>query len=271
MTKHLRTLRGFFVTATALTLTVASSAGWAQDDPEFSELRVLIEINASDGDAGFQAKVDGDGWKEVTIRDPDGKKLYNVRAFGSVLQQGLTENFFESAEPSCDDLPLADFLARFPEGEYVFTGKTTDGHKLEGEAILTHDLPGAPTDLAPSGDGVDAGNAVQITWAEGNDLGDCPPDGAFVGDPDIFGYQVVVAREMPEPLVEFIAELPATATQVTIPPEFLIADAVYKFEVLAIEARLNEDLEVERGNQTISEEFFCTFAATAENPCELPE
>lgn len=271
MKKHGHMFAASAVALAIVALATTAPASWAQEESEFSELRVLIEINATDGDAGFQVLIDGDEWKEVTIRDPNRMKLFTAKGYGSARGQGLTENFFESAEPSCDELPLADFLARFPSGEYLITGKTIDGRMLMGEANLTHDLPRAPMNLAPTGDGVDPAAPVVIAWTAGVDLGNCPPNGADVGDPAVFGYQVVVEREDPQPLTVFTVDLPASATAVTIPHEFLQADAIYKYEVVAIEARMNEDLEMERGNQTISENFFCTFVETMERPCKLPE
>jgi len=264
-------LRFIFISIVAFVAGVTFFAASAQEQAEFSELRVLIEINSTDGDVGFHTLIDGDGWEEVTIRDPEGEKIYTVKGFGSVDEQGLTENFFESAEPSCDEVPLAEFLDRFPAGEYVFSGKTGEGGQLEGQAVLTHDLPRAPVNLAPTGDGIDAGNPVTISWTEGSDLGNCPPGGATIGEPELFGYQIVVEREDPEPVVVFSAELPPDATGVTIPPEFLFADAIYKYEVIAIEQQGDEETEITKGNQTISEDFFCTFVETPEDPCELPE
>lgn len=256
-------------TALALAVALAAQSGSAQPAPlEWSELRVLVEINATDGDAGFQAKMDAVGWKEVRIVDPDGRKIYKVQATGSVREQGLTENFFESAEPSCEDDPLADFLARFPAGVYLFTGKTTDGDKLEGEAELSHALPGAPENLAPDAVGGENPANLTISWAPGGGLGNCPPLGVVIDPPGgvaLFGFMVVVEREVPEPLTVFTVELPADATSVTIPAEFLEASGIYKYEVIAI-----EDRDGERGNQTISETFFCT-APIATIDCELPE
>jgi hypothetical protein len=62
--------------------------------------------------------------------------------------------------------------------------------------------------------------------------------------------------------------VPAGTTSVTIAPEFMQNGAVYKFEVVAIKERLNEDNEPVKGNQSISENFFCTLGV---NPCELLE
>ena len=259
----------------ALTLTVASQPSSAQPEPlEYDELRALIEINATDGDAGFHFLIDAAGWKEVRITDPDGKKIYKVQGTGGVGEQGLTENFFESAEPSCADVPLATVLDRFPEGEYLVTGKSIDQEKLEGETELTHALPGAPETLAPDQiGGVSPAAPVMITWTPGDTLGNCPPDGVDLdpvdldpapGDVPLFGFQVVVGQEAPDPFVEFIIEVPAGVTSVTIPPEFLQMDAIYKYEVVAI-----EDRDGEKGNQTISESFFCT-DPIATVDCQLP-
>jgi len=65
------------------------------------------------------------GWDLLDIMAPDGTTIVDVMGEGSVGLQGITEFFFESAEPSFDDLPLDEFLARFPEGEYKFLGMTT--------------------------------------------------------------------------------------------------------------------------------------------------
>ncbi len=235
---------------------------------EFSELRPLIELNATDGDAGLQIMIDADRWQRVTVHAPNGELIYEVVGSGSVQQQGMTENFFESAEPDCQELPLADVLKRFPAGEYVFTGETIDGDKLEDEATLTHALPGAPQNLSPNKiGGVDPANTV-ITWAAGVDLGECPPIGVDIADPgdvELFAYQVIVQREEPEPALDFIIEVPPETTRVEMPGVFMTEDSIYKFEIIAIEAR-----DDEKGNQTVVEGFFCT-APISTDDCELPD
>jgi hypothetical protein len=270
MRRRLTTSSLLASSALALGLTLGVSPSWAEDESlEFSELRVLIEINATDGDAGLQTMIDADGWTQVTFDSPDGKKTYEVRGHGNVAKQGLTENFFESAEPSCEEVPMDAFLARFPAGEYRFTGTTIDGKTLEGDAELTHELPGAPKILAPHRIGGVDPAAVTIKWAPGGDLGGCPSEAGTItppGEVALFGYQVIVWREAPEPALEFTAEVPRDVTSLTLPPEFLQADAVYKFEILAIEARE----EGERGNQTITESYFCT-APIATGDCSPPD
>jgi hypothetical protein len=245
----------------------------AAEEAEISEKWVRIEINATDGDAGFQGMGDADGWTTMSIRrnDPDRHLLYKVRGFSGVADQGLTENFFESAEPDCEEQPLDVFLDRFPAGEHLFRVKTQDEEILEGSSFLTHALPGAPENLAPTGGGIDETQPVVISWTAGTTLGNCPPGGADVpapGSVPLFGYEVVVEREEPEPLLKYTVQVDASQTSVSLPPQFVQQEGIYKYEVVAIESRLDEDDEEEKGNQTISEAFFCTSGIA---PCELPE
>ena len=69
---------------------------------------------------------------------------------------------------------------------------------------------------------------------------------------DIAGYQVLVVQEEPV-LRVFSADLPATATRLSVPAEFLQPRTEYKVEVLAIEAG---------GNQTLTELTFRTTRTT---------
>lgn len=251
-------------TVLALSLALAAPASWAQDEPEY-ELRVLIEINGTDGDAGFQAEIDGDAWGIVDLFDPDGRLIYRVRGFRSVGVQGLTENFFESAEPSCEEVPLDVVLGRFPEGEYEAEGRTIDGQEIAGEAFLEHALPAIPVELE-----ADNSASVALNWewpGEDPGLGECPDDEGLaellVEEGDLFGWQIVVVREDPEPLLELVVELGPEARTVDIPDGFIEPDALYKWEVIAIGAGVDpENPDVRdpdrKGNQVIAEDEFCT-------------
>ena len=211
----------------------------------FSTAKMIIEVNATDGDAGIQISVDAPGWKRLTVFDPGGEEIFEVQAAGSVEQQGVTELFFESEEPSFDEVPLAEFLARFPEGEYTFTGRTTDGQRLRGKARFTHNIPAGPEIAFPAeGAVLPANMPVVIDWQ--------PATGPFPGANSavtVTGYQVIVDRVNSNPLRVFSVMLPASVTQVTVSPQFIEAKAEYKFEVLAIEVG---------GNQTITERTFKT-------------
>jgi len=254
----------------ALILSAISPTSWAQE--EFDEIKVLIEINATDGDAGFHVLGDADAWKQIQIRDPGGKKIFMVKDHKGLREQGLTEIFFESAEPLCapdpedmeaEVVPLSEFLERFPAGDYTFSGVTIEGDLLEGEGTLTYNLPAAPDISATDGrDDVDPDDAV-ISWVGGVDLGEKCHDASLVGDgtiPDpagvaVVGWEVVVEpddEEASDPFRVFSVQLPPGQMSVTIPPEYLdafVSDDVteFKFEVGAIE---------ESGNQTFSEGTF---------------
>jgi hypothetical protein len=255
--------------AITLGFALAVACGTSVAQESFSEVAAYVEINATDGDIGFHALLDADAWSQVRLDDPSGKRLFHEQAKGSLAEQGLTENFFESDEPLCaaalaedeDDeiVTLAEFLQRFPAGYYVFTGKSNEGDMLASTALVTHDLPAAPDIEDFDGTGnVDTGNAI-IDWAPGGDLGECPFDVSIPapGAVPVVLWEIVVEPENEEavaPLRVFSVQLPSNATSVTVPAEFLesyVAQGVtvFKFEVGAIEAS---------GNRTFSEGIFCT-------------
>ena len=223
----------------------APAANHSKRTIPFSKTKIIIEVNATDGDAGIQISLDAAGWKTLEVFDPNGEKIFAVRASGSVGIQGVTELSFESEEPSLEDVPLDELFVRFPKGDYEFVGITVDGETLSGKAKLTHNIPAGPDiDSPKEGEALDSNDAVVIKWD--------PVEEPFPGADSpvkIVGYQVIVDRVKPQPLRVFSVDLPATATQVTVSPEFIQANAEYKFEVLAIEAS---------GNQTISESTFKT-------------
>jgi len=142
---------------------------------DFGECKVLIEINATDGDIGFHFLMDGDDLNSARIEDPNGVGVFKDQARGPLREQKLTETFAESAEPLCWPDPDADedeeivtleeFLERWTPGTYLFSGMGDDGEKSEGESELTFELPAAPSDLEFDG--------TLISWAAGDDLGNC--------------------------------------------------------------------------------------------------
>ena len=226
-----------------VTLLVIAPKLWAIP---FSQTKIIIEVNATAGDGGIQISLDATGWNRLEVFDPNKVKVFDVSGSGSVGMTGITELFFESAEPSFEDLPLDQLLARFPEGNYTFVGTTVDGQTLTGKATLTHAIPAGPTIVSPA-EGTAPLNSkkpIVIDWD--------PVTTPFPGTDSavkIVAYQVIVERVKPQPLRVFSVEVPASVTKVTVSPEFVQANAEYLFEVLAIEAG---------GNQTISEGGFKT-------------
>lgn len=142
---------------------------------DFGECKVLIEINATDGDIGFHFLMDGDDLNSARIQDSQGLKVFETQAKGRLRDQKMTETFVESAEPLCwfdpeadpdeEIVTLEEFLERWTAGVYVFSGMSDEGEKSVGETELTYELPAAPSGLGFDGS--------VITWSAGNDLGNC--------------------------------------------------------------------------------------------------
>lgn len=231
---------------TALVLGVSIHPVWAGEGrtlpaPEvisFTDARLKIELNATDGDAGIQVFLDGAPWKSMSIYDPLGERVFTTTTKGRFAEQGGTELFLESAEPDFSELPLEEFLARFPAGTYQFRGQGLEGERYVGSAQLTHNLPDGPHLLFPiEGAGPVDPNATVLMWE---------PVGPANGSP-IIAYQVIVAHSgtgiTALPKIVLDITLPPTVTQLPIPAGFLQPATDYEWEVLAIEAG---------GNQTLS-------------------
>ncbi|MFO0983854.1 MAG: hypothetical protein U1E76_19360 [Planctomycetota bacterium] len=206
-----------------------------KDEVPFSISRIYIEYNATANDLGFHVSLDGEDWKKLKIVNPENRTIFDVQGKGPYKKLGMTELFFEGAEPSLDDFPLDDLLALFPEGDYRFSGKTVDGKNIVGTGQLSHAVPAGPGNVFASVDG----KAVVIHW----DPVTGPPRGFPRRRIHIVGYQIIV-----DP---FQVTLPGSNTSVTLPPEFVasLAPGEHPFEVLAIDAS---------GNQTITESSFVT-------------
>jgi hypothetical protein len=211
-----------------------------------SEAAVFIEINDTDGDAGIQIFLDGEGWDAMQVRNPHGDVVLNILGEGGIGQQGLTEGFFESAEPSFEEQSLEEFLALHPAGFYQFRGTTTDGVPLRASARLTHALPNAPVILSPEeeAEDVDPDDTV-VEWETVPD-----PPGSRIS-----GYIVVVEKDEGR-LETFTVNLPRGANSVSVPPEFMRSGTAYKAEVLAVE---------KSGNKTISELEFETSGGASDD------
>jgi hypothetical protein len=226
------------VLTVALVATMAANVSAKSEPIEFGRARMIIEVNGTDGDAGFQVFLDGEAWRKVKVNNPDGRTILDVKGKSAVNDFGLTELFSESKEPPFDEMPLDEFLALFPSGEYEFSGTTVEGVAMIGSATFTHAIPDKPTVIEPAGGAVLPTDAVVISWDPVAD----PPGSQIVG------YEVIVAQEEPVPRV-FKTDLPTSKSTMPVPEEFLEDGTEYKFEVLAIEAS---------GNQTITEGAFET-------------
>ena len=199
----------------------------------FPIARIYIEYNASANDLGFHVSLDGPNWRQLDIVNPRGIKVFEVVGKAGYAELGMTELFFEGAEPNLDEFPLEQLLARFPEGRYKFRGVEIGGTVLNSSPRLSHAVPDGPEVEADV-----RRDDVVIRWE--------PVTGVPEGFPrrriEIVGYQVIVGS--------FQVTLPAGATEVELPDEFvesLPRGEEIPFEVLAIDRS---------GNQSITEGEF---------------
>ena len=265
--RYMGMLAILLVPVVILILGVAAPELWAggrghddHDDEEipFDKAEIFFELNNTDGDLGIHALIDGDAWKRLTIEDLKERKMLDVRVKGRLRKQGLTEIFFESAEPTFDELDPEDFFKRFPEGTYEIEGITLDGEELESETELTHVMPAPPAptvngalmavqcdDEEPGFDAPEVSAPVTITWPavtmshpdpEGGGAGVQPPIPVT-----IHNYEVVVEVETADEFTSvFSVILPSDSTSFTVPDELISLGNEFKYEVLAREESFNQ-------------------------------
>jgi len=209
----------------------------AKGEVELEDSRIYIEYNASDNDLGFHVAIDGEDWRSMRIYRPDGKLIFDVTGRAGYRDLGMTELFFEGAEPELNDVPLDELLALFPEGEYEFEGVTVDGAEIAGEGELSHCVPAGPVVYEPAV----VGGLLEIHWDAVDSIAVDAAGGRFPDcDVEVVAYQVIVDS--------FQVTIPADGAptmSVTVPPEFVASfePGEHDWEVLAIEAS---------GNQTIT-------------------
>ncbi|MGQ0641022.1 MAG: hypothetical protein ACT4P6_09685 [Gemmatimonadaceae bacterium] len=187
----------------------------------FAKLKLFLEFNSTDNDLGVQLLLDGNDWERIEGSDPRGRQIVEVETGGRLRQLGLTELFWESAEPSPEEV-----LGLIPAGNYAFSGKTVDGERLAGTATLSHNLPPAPQ-FSPSDGAVVDINSFVVMWK------------AIAG---LASFQLIVFDELAG--LELVADLRPSITSFRVPTEFLRRGAAYKIEVLAVAMN---------GNKTITE------------------
>ncbi len=214
---------------------------------------IFFELNNTDGDLGIHALIDGDAWETLKIMPPppDNKVILQITVDGSARDQGLTELFFESAEPTFDELIPLDFFNRFPEGRYRVEITTLDGPILSSRPQVTHVMPAPPVVFVngmPAAANCDVAPIpmppvpVVISW---NEVMLSHPDAAGGGAAvqptvgvTIINYEVVV--EIAETPFRTSTILPPEARMFVVPEEFLALGDEIKFEVLAREESFNQ-------------------------------
>lgn len=218
-----------------IALLIAPRAGRSEEEEiPFKEARIYIEFNQTANDLGYHVSLDAEDWKRLKIVNPNEVKIFEVIGFAAYRQLGMTELFFEGAEPNLDDFPLNQLLGLFPEGIYDFEGLTVDNLELESEALLSHAVPNGPGNVTAD---LGADDSLVISW---DPVTTRPP--GFPNRPiNVVAYQLIVKP--------FQVTVPASVTSVTVAPEFVasLPSGEVLYEVLAIDVS---------GNQTITEASF---------------
>ncbi len=259
MTKPLHLWSAAPIAAAFLTCGPASgqstTANTEEQETPFDEARLFFELNHTDGDLGIHALIDGDAWKRLEIDGPNDVVMLEVFVRNRLRKQGLTEFFFESAEPPFDELPPKQFFKRFPEGVYDIGGITLEGEELESEVTLSHVLAAPPGNIQISG--VDAAencdavplpsvsaDSVTISW---DPVTQSHPD---IGTPNVAveveQYELILEIEEPTERAMSVP-LPPDVTSFEFPSDFIALSDAFKFEII---------VRATNGNQTAVESCF---------------
>lgn len=251
--------------AASVTAGYTTAYAWGGDDEEetipFDVATIYFELNNTDGDLGIHSLIDGEPWKTLEIETPDERENLQIRLRSRLRRQGLTELFFESAEPPFesddpDELTLTPerFFRRFREGIYEISGRTIEGEELESAVTVTHLMP-APPEIFVRGAAVsedcdeDPGPTVaapfDITWLP---VSMSHPEIGRTGEPiELERYELILERP-DDPVIPFKMTVVLGPDVTSFPiPAGLVADEPMKVEVLAREAS---------GNQTATEACF---------------
>lgn len=255
------TIGKLYLCTGAATLAAMPVMADERDDDEipWAVAEVFFELNNTDGDLGIHALIDGEPWKRLLIEDVKERKMLAVNARGRLRRQGLTEIFFESAEPVFDELAPATFFRRFPAGTYEVEGVSLDGLEIESETEITHAMPAPPV---PSVNGIAAAQQCDdeepgydaplivaddyvIAWhpvTRTHPTLGYPLDASGL---EVVNYQVVVETDLEtasgdEFTTIFSVILPPDVTEMTIPAEFIGQSDTFKYEVLVREASWNQ-------------------------------
>ena len=241
------------------TASLGSGNGDDEDELEFEEANIYFELNDTDGDLGIHGLIDGDAWKSLKIRDPNDRVLMAAWIRGKLRRQGMTEFFFESAEPTFDELSPSRFFARFPEGTYEVEGVTLEGEEIEGEAEVSHVMAAPPGNVRvngqPAAENCDSDDLPAVSGAVTLNWGAVTMSHPQIGTPGVpvkvEQYEVVAEIEREDKTPEVLvlsATLPRWVTRFTLPRHFTrLAKDEMKFEIIT---------KLDNGNQTAVESCF---------------
>jgi hypothetical protein len=191
----------------------------------FGVATVRFEQNATDEDAEVVFEVKGldDGMSKLEVVAPDGRTVVQY-ASPDKTTMGIRQFRFESPEPG----DVESLKKAYPEGVYVFTGRTMGGESLRGEARLSHELPGTASVVdGPAGP---VSDPVVIAWT--------PVAGMTA---------MIVALEHEETGNNVTARIPGSSASFTVPAGFIQPGVRYKLALGTV---------AENGNISVTETEF---------------
>lgn len=194
----------------------------------FKAAHLIVDTNATDGDARLALFLNHEPWKSVALYGPNGGKILDIHTDGALSGYGLTELFSKSSESPFEALPLEQFKKAFFPGSYRLTGTTIEGQQLQSTLTLTHDVPRGPKVTVPEDGATVPATSLVVTWERVTE-----PAGIT-----ILGYQVAITND--EKSRALHVDLPANATSFVVPAEFLESGEEYKVKVIAIEKGRNQ-------------------------------
>ena len=211
-------------------MTTSASAVFAAQPSEFEEATIIVERNDTDGDTEvvIDLTAGDEGLRTLNIRTPDGRSIARV-ASHDPSSGGMREFYFESPEPEGDAI-----LASYPEGTYIFYGRSTSGELFLSSAELSHSLPAAPTITNPVQDEVVGSDALTIHWSNVSGIAQ---------------YIVEIENESADPEQARTVNVPASLTSFDVPAALLVPGADYQVGIAAVG---------QNGNLTVTETTLST-------------
>ncbi len=209
--------------------------------------KLYIEHNGTAADTGVHGLFDGTDWRQLYVHDPNGRLILSVSPKRQLRTQSMSGIFFESAEPPNSEVPIAEILRRFPEGQYQVSGQTADGSRLTGAATFTHNIPAIPVITFPADESTVPATNLTVRWNHVTQTLD--------GRPLLrTGYEVILTKDGVVDPNGFSApalsiHVPPSVTSLTVPNQFLERNSRYEIEIIVLETS---------GNQTIASLFFQT-------------
>jgi hypothetical protein len=217
------------VATAAILLATGHGAAWA--DEKFERVAVYLEQNVDDEDAEikFEAVGAAAGLAALKVMAPDGRTVVDFKAADSKL--GMRHFSLESPEPKNDGKLQADF----PAGIYRFTGTSTSGATLQGDASLSHRFPPVTRVVRPQPGGKHVPiTGLQVRWNT-------------VKDAAVF----IVVIEQEQTGREVRMNLSGDTTAFTVPDGFLTPGLEYKLAIGTV---------AKDGNRSFTETAFTTAA-----------